>query len=63
MLAINRVKPNGLNEKQTQFTFQNGDFQDEDKYPVIDHLKYQWIGTAAWLFGTTRSTKLTEIGR
>ena len=52
-LAINRVKPNGLNEKQTQLRYKNNDHEDEESYAMIDHMQNYNDGSNFWMFGTT----------
>lgn len=61
-LAINRVKPTGYNEKQTQLRYVDPDHTDQTNYATIDQMHNYNDGTRHWFFGSTQSNKLDQTG-
>ena len=67
-LAINRIKPSGLNESQTQIKIAAAYGSSETSYALIDHMRYQKDITTTgdiigeWLFGTTRDRRVSSAG-
>ena len=62
-LSINRMKPTGMKESQTQIKVWAAEyFTNEDEYPLIDNIIYQndHVVAGEWLFGTTHSHRQGE---
>ena len=64
-LSINRLKPSGLKESQTQIKLSTVDWTDKTSYPLIDHMKFQDDNSISgeWLFGTTRNNNRDKTGQ